>query len=204
MKVHALYEALRERHGEPGGQWVLWCKRPKTINEKETVIIESVLTQRANWNNVCLAVANLKNASADSLEKILSTEDEKLQHLIRPSGFYKIKSERLKSLASFIVKECGGICKTGRIPAPALRKRLLSLNGIGDETADDILLYAFEKPVFVIDEYTRRLARKLELTDNFSYRHMQEFFEKGLGKRDYRLYQDFHSFIVMEGKEKTK
>lgn len=202
--MYALYETLLKKHGKPQGQWSLWCKRPKTKSEKETVIIESILTQRANWNNVCLAVSNLKDAGVLGLKQIFSAEEEKLQRHIRPSGFYKIKSQRLKILSGFIAKECGGIDKAIKIPAPLLREKLLSLNGIGEETADDILLYAFEKPFFVIDEYTRRLVKKLELSDNFSYGRLQELFEKGLGKKDYALYQDFHALIVMGGKKDGK
>lgn len=204
MNIYALYDALREKHGKPQGQWVIWCKRPKINREKETVVIESILTQRANWNNVSMAAANLENAGALGLKQILSTKDEKLQRLIRPSGFYKTKSRRLKTLADFIINKCGGIIQAGNIQTQALREQLLSLNGIGDETADDILLYALEKPVFVIDEYTRRFVKELGLTDNVSYRHLQNFFEKGLGEKDYALYQDFHALIVINGKEVKK
>ena len=91
-----------------------------------------------------------------------------------------------------------------KISSNKLRKKLLSLNGIGDETADDILLYAFDKPVFVIDEYTRRIVKKLHLTDNLSYRHLQTFFEEGLGRKKYALYQDFHALIVIEGKSTSQ
>jgi len=204
MNICALYETLLEKHGKAEGQWSLWCKRPKTIAEKETVIIESILTQRANWNNVCMAVSNLKNAGALSLKQILSSGEEKLQCLIKPSGFYKTKARRLKTLSGFIAIECGGINEAGKIPAALLRERLLSLNGIGEETADDLLLYAFEKPFFVIDEYTRRLVKKLKMADNFSYGRLQKLFEEGLGKRDYTLYQDFHALIVINGKEDGK
>ncbi len=200
MDIYLLYKTLREKHGKPSGQWSLWCKRPKTKREKETVIIESVLTQRANWKNVSMAVANLNNVGLLGLREILSAENEKIQHLIKPSGFYKTKSIRLKTLAEFIVNRCGGIEKTANLNYPTLREQLLALKGIGNETADDILLYAFEKPVFVIDEYTRRLVKKLQLTDNLSYKHLQDFFENGLGRKDYALYQDFHALIVIDGK----
>ncbi len=203
MDIYLLYRTLREKYGKPSGQWSLWCKRPKTEEEKEQIIIESILTQRANWQNVCLAVNNLKNAGKIGLKQIISADDAVIQSLIRPSGFYKIKSVRLKTLAGFIVNGCGGIEKVVKIPCNTLRERLLLLNGIGNETADDILLYAFEKPVFVIDEYTRRLVKKLQLTDNLSYRHLQEFFEKGLSKKNYALYQDFHALIVIDGKSAT-
>jgi endonuclease-3 related protein len=80
-----------------------------------------------------------------------------------------------------------------------LREKLLKLKGIGPETADSILLYALDKPVFVIDEYTRRLVKKRNLAQKFSYDFLQDLFEKNL-KKDLRLYQDFHALIVIEGK----
>lgn len=203
VDIYKLYRTLRGKYGKPSGQWSLWCKRPKSKEEKEQIIIESILTQRANWKNVSLAVNNLKNADKIGLKQIISTDDAEIQSLIRPSGFYKTKSVRLRRLASFVVNGCGGIEEAIKMPCHTLRERLLSLNGIGDETADDILLYAFEKPVFVIDEYTRRLVKKLQLTDNLSYRHLQEFFEKGLDKKNYALYQDFHALIVIDGKSAT-
>jgi len=200
MKIYTIYEELRKKYGRPKGQWKLWCKRPKTKEEKEQVIIESILTQRANWQNVCYAISRLKERGLLSLEEIISAKEEDLQVSIRPSGFYKIKTQRLKTLCNFIVNECGGVEKAQKIKDDILREGLLSLNGIGEETADDILLYAFEKPFFVIDEYTRRLVKKLKLTNRFSYRHLQELFEKSLGKKDYALYQDFHALIVIDGK----
>jgi len=203
MDIYGLYKTLRDKYGKPQGQWSLWCKRPKKKNERETVIIESVLTQRANWNNVSLAVDNLKSAGSLGLKQILSTDAEKLQSLIKPSGFYKTKSLRLRILADSIVNECGGIEKAMKTPVLTLREKLLALNGIGDETADDILLYAFDKPVFVIDEYTRRLVRKLNLSDNLSYRNLQVLFENGLKKKNYALFQDFHALIVIDGKESS-
>jgi len=204
MNIYALYETLLKKHGKPEGQWSLWCKRPKTTVEKETVIIESILTQRANWNNVCLAVSNLEEAGMLGLKKIIPAGEDKLRKMIRPSGFYKTKSQRLKILSRFIAEECGGVHSASRISDALLREKLLSLNGIGEETADDILLYAFERPFFVIDEYTRRLVKKLELSDNFSYGHLQKLFENGLGKKDYALFQDFHALIVIDGKEDGK
>ena len=197
-RIQALYAELKERYGKPGGQWSLWCKRPKTLEEKELIAIEAILTQRANWKNVQLAVANLKEADCLGLKNILATEDQKLSRLVRPSGFYRQKAERLKILARFFLEDCGGIGPASGIPLNELRPRLLALKGVGPETADDILLYGLEKPVFVIDEYTRRLVRSLNLTRVFSYQPLQELFEKNL-KKDYRSYQDFHALIVING-----
>ncbi|PIP16717.1 MAG: endonuclease, partial [bacterium (Candidatus Ratteibacteria) CG23_combo_of_CG06-09_8_20_14_all_48_7] len=195
-----LYGELKKKYGKPKGQWSLWCKRPKTEKEKEQVIIESILTQRANWKNVQLATENLKKAGICSLKDILATETERLALLIRPSGFYRQKTERLKNLCRFILETCGGIKKIRKIPTDKLRAELLSLNGIGPETADDILLYAFQRPVFVIDEYTRRKAKELSLRKAFSYQALQDLFEKSI-RKNYRLYQDLHALIVIDGKD---
>ncbi len=199
-KIGGLYGELKKKYGKPKGQWSLWCKRPKTEKEKEQVIIESILTQRANWKNVQLATENLKKAGICSLKDILATETERLALLIRPSGFYRQKTERLKNLCRFILETCGGIKKIRKIPTDKLRAELLSLNGIGPETADDILLYAFQRPVFVIDEYTRRKAKELSLRKAFSYQALQDLFEKSI-RKNYRLYQDLHALIVIDGKD---
>jgi len=197
-KLKVIYNSRAEE------QWSLWCKRPKTLEEKETVMIESILTQRANWKNVVLAVENLERAGILSMEKILACDFENLELLIRPSGFYRLKTQRLKVLADFILNGCGGIKQAENIATNTLRSRLLALKGVGEETSDDILLYAFERPVFVIDEYTRRLAKELKLTDDFSYVHLQQVFEQGLGRKNYALYQDFHALIVIDGKVKNR
>lgn len=199
-KIEGLYGELKKKYGKPKGQWSLWCKRPKTEKEKEQVIIESILTQRANWKNVQLATENLKKAGICSLKDMLAIETDKLALLVRPSGFYRQKAERLKKLCRFILEDCEGIKKIRKIPTERMRAELLSLNGIGPETADDILLYAFQRPVFVIDEYTRRKAKELSLNKTFSYQALQDLFEKSI-RKNYRLYQDLHALIVIDGKD---
>ena len=84
-----------------------------------------------------------------------------------------------------------------------LREEVLALKGIGEGTADSILLYALDKPIFVVDEYTRRLVKKRRLANNLSYAFLQKLFEKNL-RKDFRLYQDFHALIVIDGKNKNK
>jgi len=195
--LEKLYRELRRKYGTPEGQWKLWCKRPKTKKEREEVIIGAILTQRTNWKNVDLAINNLKKARVNSLESILRLGKNKLAPLIKPSGFYRTKADYLFNLAKFMLKshDSGSLAER--------RERLLELKGIGPETADSILLYALDKPVFVIDEYTRRLVKKRNLAKNLSYAFLQKLFEKNL-KKDFRLYQDFHALIVIDGKNKTK
>ncbi|OPZ92876.1 MAG: Endonuclease III [candidate division TA06 bacterium ADurb.Bin417] len=198
-RVLDLYRGLRRRLGAPAGQWEFWCRRPKSPGERERVILESILTQRANWKNVQQAVENLSAAGSLGLAAVFEMEPERLARLVRPSGFYRQKAARLQALAGCLLNGCGGLDGAGRLETPELRRRLLALNGVGPETADDILLYAFERPVFVIDEYTRRRVRELGWARKFEYRHLQELFESSL-PADYRLYQDFHALIVEDGK----
>ena len=196
-----LYKELKERYGKPKGQWSLWCKRPKTEKEREEVIVGAILTQRANWRNVELAIENLKKAKLLSLKNIYLSGIKKISPLIKPSGFYRQKARYLFSLAKFIVKKYGNLKKMKKENSERLREKLLTLKGIGPETADSILLYALDKPIFVIDEYTRRLLKKRKISQNLSYHYLQELFEKNL-KKDFRLYQDFHALIVINGKNK--
>ena len=179
-----LYKELKKKYGSPKGQWSLWCRRPKTEREREEVIIGAILTQRTNWNNVELALSNLKKAKAHFFKNIYKLNIKKLATLIKPSGFYQAKANYLFHLIEFILKNYGNLEKMKKANLKELKEQLLKLKGIGPETADSILLYALDKPIFVIDEYTRRLTKKRGLTKNLSYAFLQELFEKKL-RRDY-------------------
>ena len=195
-----IYQQLKEKYGKPQGQWSLWCNRPKTEQEREEVIIGAILTQRTNWKNVELALNNLKKAKIESLKDIYQLGVKKLAPLIKPSGFYRAKAEYLFHLVEFILKNYGSLEKMKKVETKDLREKLLKLKGIGPETTDSILLYALDKPIFVIDEYTKRLMKKRKLAENLSYEFLQKLFEKNL-KRNFRLYQDFHGLIVIDGKK---
>lgn len=197
-----LYEELKRKHGAPQGQWLLWCKRPKTEREREEVLIGAVLTQRTNWKNVDLALNNLKKAKIGSLKDIYKLSAEKLAPLIKPAGFYLTKAKYLTGLAGFIIESYGGVEKARKANFHNLREALFEQKGVGSETADSILLYALDKPSFVIDEYTRRLVKKRGLARNLSYDFLQKLFEENL-RRDFRLYQDFHALIVIDGKSRA-
>lgn len=240
------YKKLRDTYGAPQGQWTLWCKRPKTDEEREQVMIEAILTQRTNWRNVERVRAVLGKRRLLRLGAFLNAYRKNpagAALLIKSSGFYQQKAERLAGLAAFIKKQYGTITAMKRAPvstagsgkrrdgpaslasprsgqsrqdeSPAcLRAELLSLKGIGPETADSILLYAFDKLIFVIDEYTRRfLTEKFLNARNpkenrfynrsalkMTYEELQNYFQNNL-KKDFRLYQDFHALIVIDGKE---
>lgn len=201
-RIEKLYKELLAKYGRPSGQWKLWCKRSKTSQEKEEIIIGAILGQRTNWNNVEMAITNLKNAALCSLYDIYhlgQKNRERLAELIKPSGFYQQKADRLFGLAWFILGNYGSVEKMGEADPNKLRKELIVLKGLGLETVDTILLFALEKPVFVIDEYTKRLAKRYGLAEKLSYEFLQRLFEESL-PRDYRLYQDFHALIIIEGK----
>jgi len=197
-----LYKKLKKKYGAPKGQWKLWCKRPKTEKERQEVIIGAILTQRTNWKNVELAINNLKETKINSLKNIYKLGKRKLAHLIKPSGFYKTKAQYLFNLSRFIVKNYDSLKKMKKTKLEKLREELLKLKGIGPETADSILLYGLDKQIFVIDEYTRRLVKKYNLTDKTDYHFLQKLFEKNL-KKNFQLYQDFHALIVIDGKNKN-
>ena len=196
-----LYEKLLEKYGQPEGQWKLWCKRPKNVCQREEVIIGAILTQRANWKNVMLAIDNLKKAKIYTLSAVHQLglrNKNKLADLVRPSGFYKQKCDYLLEMAEFF-KKSGGVKNVQKIELKELREKLLDLYGVGPETADSILLYGLDKPIFVIDEYTKRLVKKEKLARDLSYDYLQKLFESNL-PRDFALYQDFHALIVIDGK----
>lgn len=205
LRVSELYKELCRAHGPPQGQWKLWCKRPKNLKEREEVIIGAVLTQITNWRNVCLAIHKIKKAKALSLQSIYNLgikNPDKLKDLIKSAGFYNTKARYLTAVAKFFIKN-GGVSKISKISGEELRPRLLALPGVGYETCDSILLYALDKPVFVIDEYTRRLClrKRLKSKKNLSYERLRNFFEENL-PIDFKLYQDFHALIVINEQKK--
>jgi len=200
--LETLYQELKRKYGRPQGQWKLWCKRPKTEKERGEVAMGAILTQRTNWKNVGLALRNLKKAKINSLKDVYQLGAKKLAPLIKPSGFYQAKAEYLFRLAEFIIKNYGSLKKMKEEKLEKLRSELLCLKGVGEETADSILLYVLDKPIFVIDEYTRRLVKKRGLAKNLSYNFLQKLlFEENL-KKNFKLYQDFHALIVINGKSK--
>ncbi len=198
-----LYKELKKKYGRPEGQWGLWRKRPKTESEREEVAMGAVLTQRTNWNNVEMAINNLKRAKMNSLKSIYRLGSKSLENLIKPSGFYKAKARCLFNLARFVVENYGSLESAKEAELEELREKLLKLKGIGLETADSILLYSLDKPIFVIDEYTKRLVRERNLASKTDYQFLQRLFEENL-ERDYLLYQDFHALIVIRGKTRSK
>lgn len=159
----------------------------KKIDEKQRfeIIVGAILTQNTSWKNVEKAIFELNKAKVLDINKIRKIRQKRLAQLIRSAGYYNQKSERLKIIAEFFLKN--------RNPS---RKQLLEVKGIGSETADSILLYAFNKPVFVVDAYTKRIFSRVGLCkDNCGYDVLQGIFHKELS-RVVGLFNEFHALLV--------
>ncbi|MCM8796921.1 MAG: endonuclease III domain-containing protein [Candidatus Omnitrophica bacterium] len=166
------------------------------------VMIGAILTQNTSWSNVERAINNLKKERLLSAKKLNRLRPRRLAALIKSAGYYNIKSRRLKSFLEFIFKEYdASLEKMREAPYTKLRQQLLAVNGIGQETADSILLYALGKPVFVVDAYTKRIFSRHKLIDeDADYAQVQEFFMTGL-PRNARLFNEYHALLVRLGKE---
>lgn len=187
-----IYEKLRETYG-PQRWWP-----GDTAFE---VMVGAILTQNTNWNNVEKAIGRLKEHDALEPERLAALNDEELQELIRPTGYFRQKSARLKRLVWWLGETCDGELELlDQWPTDELRQELVSLRGIGPETADSILLYALERKVFVVDTYTNRITVRHELLDpGCGYHDLQLLFTDHLPD-DLELYEDFHAQLVQVGK----
>jgi len=166
------------------------------------VIVGAILTQSAAWSNVEKAIANLKAPGALTAQALLGTPVDELSALIHSCGYHNAKARKLKAFAERLHSRYGGdLERLLDEDTTSLRQWLLSVHGIGEETADSIILYAAGKPVFVVDAYTRRILRRLGLappTD--SYGPFQALFMENL-PRDEALYNEYHALLVRHGKE---
>jgi len=169
------------------------------------VVVGAVLTQNTNWKNVEKAIKNLKSKGLLDIEPLLKVDMETLSELIRPALYFRVKAKRLKNLIRFISERYGGDLKNlCREDIWKLRSELLKVNGIGPETADSILLYACNKPIFVVDAYTYRILERHGLIDGpTDYQTIQNLFMDHL-PHDQRLFNEFHALIVMVGKRYCK
>jgi len=164
------------------------------------VCVGAILTQNTSWKNVEKALYNLKQANKLNLTQILKTEDNDLAELIRPSGYYNLKTKRLKALCKYLSKHgTKDLTSFESLDTVTFRKQLLDVYGVGEETADSILLYAFERKVFVIDAYTKRISFRLGISkEDISYEKLQNLYVKHIPK-DISLYNDFHAQYVALG-----
>lgn len=163
------------------------------------VMVGAILTQNTAWTNVERAIANLVEHDKLDAVSIVRARNDHLAGWLRPSGYFNIKAARLKNFCRWYLEQ-GEFPALSRLPTQALRRALLSVNGVGHETADDMLLYAFERPVFVIDAYTRRLFSRLGfVAGNENYDELRLAVEAHLDP-DVALFNEYHALIVRHAK----
>lgn len=169
------------------------------------VAVGAILTQNTNWQNVTRAIENLKKAKRLSPKSIHDLTESELASLIRPAGYFNVKARRLKEFVSFLINQYrGSLMNMKEDDTYTLRRKLLEVKGIGKETADSILLYALDKPVFVVDSYTQRiLLRHALITEDAGYDDCQQLFHSQLTP-DVQLYNEYHALIVNVGKNYCK
>ena len=187
-----LYKAYGPRHWWPG----------ETPFE---VMVGAILTQNTAWQNVEKAIAALKRKGLLHPAQIHQIRESELAALIKSSGYYRIKARRLKAFVSFLFEAYrGDIHLMKREKGRRIREKLLEVNGVGPETADSILLYGLEKPVFVVDAYTKRiLSRHGIIDEKASYEEVQSLFMDHL-PHDEKLFNEYHALLVHLGKNVCK
>lgn len=187
-----LYDAFGPQHWWPG----------ETTFE---IITGAILTQNTSWTNVEKAIANLKSAGQLTPEALFHIDISRLAELIRPAGYYNIKTKRLKSFITWLYDNYDGeMTNIELVNTNRLREELLEVKGIGRETADSILLYALGRPVFVVDAYTARITMRHKLIDpGADYEQLRELFESNLPE-DVQLFNEYHALLVRTGKEFCK
>jgi endonuclease-3 related protein len=207
QKLKSTILQLRKRYGNQCDWWP--CIWPSKVPSRRAfeIAVGAILTQNTSWKNVEQALRSLTREKLVSPQAIASCREDRLARTIRSSGYYKQKAKKLKLFAQFVEKELRGnvlnLAK-GRSLDQA-RARLLDLWGIGPETADTILLYALDQPIFVVDAYTRRLFVELSADPSWLKRHddeLREACEKAVPRRSRATWKEAHALIVAWGKEK--
>jgi endonuclease-3 related protein len=191
-RLNEIYELLLEAYG-PQHWW--------PAESPLEVLVGAVLTQNTNWQGVEKAMASLKLHNLLNPHRLQAIPTEDLARLIKPAGYYNLKARRLKNLIAFVTEAYSGDLETmGQAETGHLRKELLAVNGVGPETADSILLYALEKPVFVVDTYTYRVTNRHGLvSEEVSYDELQELFTQHL-PLEVKLFNEYHALLVRVGK----
>ena len=191
--IKEIYRALKQENGFQN-----WWPGDSPFE----IAAGAILTQNTSWTGVEKAISNLKDAGLLSAEKLLAADPETIASLIRPSGYFNLKTARLRALCEFLTQhDAADLSNLAELETPELRSRLLELKGVGRETADSIILYAVGKPIFVVDAYTRRIFSRLGLVKpDTAYDEIQIFFEENLSP-DLDIYRDYHAQIVCCAKQ---
>ena len=189
-RLEQIYETLERSYG-PQHWW--------PADGPFEVMVGAVLTQNTAWGNVERAIDNLKQAECLSLDAVMAMPKRELAAMIRPAGYFNVKADRLRKLCAWL-SHSGGVDAVRCWPTATLREALLQVHGIGPETADDILLYAFDRPVFVIDAYTRRIFSRVALVDGAEpYEILRKAVEEALDSSA-PLYSEYHALLVRHAK----
>ena len=200
--MQQIYNILLKNYGKQGWWPISGSYFPNKLDDKSKleIILGAILTQNTSWKNVEKALTNLRKHNLIDIDNLLKTK--KLAELIKSAGYFNQKAERLKIIANFLKNN--PIKELQKIETNELREILLEIKGIGPETADSILLYAFEKPIFVIDAYTKRIFSRLGFCKKeTTYEDLQTLFHKNVDKN---TYNEYHALIVEHAKRfcKTK
>ena len=202
-----VYFELFEFFG-PQGWWPLFKSRgaespraplyfqglPSLEEERFEIALGAVLTQSTSWKSVEKALYQLNFSGCLSPSAIVSLSQKDLETLIRPAGYYRQKAERIKRLAELWPS------LDRRASFQKMRSRWLSVKGVGEETADSVLLYAYDQPTFVVDAYTKRIFQRLGEDQGKRYENWKKWFEKNLPKQS-ALFREYHALLVRLGKE---
>lgn len=211
MNPKTLYEKLFKRFGE-----LDWWPMDKKYHKKNKsdprfeIILGAILTQNTAWSNVEKTINNLKKAGKLDIKSINRMNHEELKDLIRSSGFFNQKAKRLKDICRILEEKYNSnLDYFFRKDIKEIRKELLEMKGIGPETADSIILYAANKPIFVVDSYTKRLCKRFPLNTEISYDKIQNYFQKNLEKSFDKkelanIFNNLHAMIVILAKNYCK
>jgi endonuclease-3 related protein len=211
MEPNNLYKILLKKYGN-----LNWWPMDSTYHERMgsdprfEIIVGAVLTQNTAWSNVEKALFKLKEKNMLEIIKIHNVNEQDLKMMIRSSGFFNQKARRLKELSDYLYfNHDANLDKFFDRDVFDIRNELLTINGIGPETADSILLYAGNKPVFVVDAYTKRLCQRIPIEVKIDYDQIQNYFQKDLSrqfdkKNLSRIYNELHAQIVILAKESCK
>ena len=209
-KLREIYDILLNSFG-PQGWWPVYSdggpgyhpddfSYPSTGRQRLEIAIGAILTQQTSWKNAEKALRNLMENGLIDLEGLKGIDGKRLENLVRCSGYYRQKAERLKVFSGKVLEKYGCLDRMLSLPQDELRGALLSIKGIGRETADSIMLYSAGKPIFVVDAYTFRAMERLGIHSERDYDALQSVFHRSI-KRDERTYNEFHALLVRLGKE---
>jgi endonuclease III related protein len=187
-----LFDAFGPQHWWPG-------------ESRFEIMVGAILTQNTSWTNVARAIANLQAAALLDPDRLHALDLAELEPLIRPAGYFRLKAKRLRNFTQWLSDEYGAnLDALAAVETRRLREELLGISGIGPETADSILLYALERPVFVVDTYTARVAVRHQLIDpDVNYEQLQYLFESNL-EPDVAFFNEYHALLVRVGKDFCK